>query len=154
MISDREKLAMRVAAVNAANGAAWDLYHSLRDVFAPLVGEQVCKKDGGLLAKVERLLPSLPNSRELVVYRHPSEYHLAFVVRVSVIGDGSVQSHEVTVTVGTLEKGVLTGLAEPFKGRSDWTVKEVMFKREAYWGAKRAAEELKSTLFPFGEYET
>lgn len=153
-MDQQAKLAAKVAAVNAANGQALDLYNVLRGVFAPLVGEQVCKKDGGLLAKVERLLPPLTNTRELVVYRHPSEYVLAFVVRVSVVRDMECKYHEVCVEVGRLESGRLVELSEPFTGRADWTAKEVLAKREAYWDARKAAESFKSALGPFGEYDS
>jgi hypothetical protein len=53
-MDQHDKLVAKVQAVNTANGAAWDLYHVLRGVFAPLVGEQVCKKDGQFLAKVQK----------------------------------------------------------------------------------------------------
>jgi hypothetical protein len=156
MSSSDDKLAAKVVAVNTANRHAKQLYAALRDVFASLVGEQVCKKDGGLLAKVTRLLPVglFPNTRELVVYRHSSGYHLAWVVRACVLQAGSSQSHETMVYVGTLLDGVLVELVEPFTGRSDWTPQEVVAKREAYWAAKKAAEMFKEAFYPFSEFES
>jgi hypothetical protein len=155
MSSREDKLAAKVEAVNTANRLAWDTYHLLRGVFAPLVGEQVCKKDGGLLAKVQKLLPGLfPNTRELRVYRHSSEYHLVWKAWASKLVNGCVCSHEADAYVGKLTDGVLMELCEPFTGRTDWTAVEVVSKREAYEGAMRAADLIKSTLYPFGEYDT
>ena len=154
-MSSDDKLAAKVVAVNAANGLAGDVYHLLRGVFAPLVGEQVCKKDGQFLAKVAKLLPGLfPNTRELRVFRHVTGYHLVWKVWVSKLVNGCVCSHEADVYVGRLTDGVLVELCEPFTGRTDWTSGEVVVKREAYWGAKRAAEEFKNSFYPFGEYDT
>jgi hypothetical protein len=90
----------------------------------------------------------------LVIFRHVTGYHLVWGVRASVIRESSVQSHEAMVYVGTLMNGVLMELCEPFKGRSDWTAEEVVSKREAYWGAKKAAEAFKEAFYPFTEYET
>ena len=155
MSSRDDKLAAKVEAVNTANGLAWDVYHSLRGVFAPLVGEQVCKKDGGLLAKVQKLLPGLfPNTREVRVTRHSSEYHLVWKAWVWKSVNGCTCSHETEVYVGRLTDGVLMELCEPFTGRTDWTAVEGVSKRMAYEEAKRAAEEFKNALFPFGEYDT
>jgi hypothetical protein len=155
MSSREDKLAAKVEAVNTANGLAGDTYRLLLGVFAPLVGEQVCKKDGGLLAKVQKLLPGLfPNIRELRVYRHSSEYHLVWKVWVWKSVNGCTCSHEADVYVGKLTDGVLMELCYPFTGRTDWTAGEVVGKREAYEEAKRAAEEFKNAFFPFGEYDT
>jgi hypothetical protein len=156
MSSSDDKLAAKVEVVNFVNIQAKFMYSRLVQFFTPLVGSLVCKKDGGLLAKVEKQLPKglFPNTSIFRIYRHSSEYHLAWTVWVSKSVNGCVGSHDVTVYVGRLTDGVLMELCESFVGRMDWTPREVVAKREAYWAAKRAAEDFKEAFYPFGEYDT
>jgi len=148
-----DKLVARVRGVNAANAYGVQLYPLLREVFEPLVGVQVCKKDGGLLGRVSKLLPVFPNKREMRVYHSKGDYSLEFGVQTCESCGSTCVYYEVSVYVGRLTDGVLMELCEPFTGRTDWTPDEVIVKREAYGGAMRAADLIKSTLFPFGEYD-
>ena len=65
--------AAKVKAVNRANKEAIKLYEQLAPIFAPLVGQQVMKGTGGLLAKFQKLLPELPNTSSLSIHRHLSD---------------------------------------------------------------------------------
>ena len=149
-------LEAKVGAVNRANDAANRWGPVLRESVRPFVGAQVVKKAGGLLDKVKKALPTLPNDAWLQVYRHVSDYSLAWTFKSCVmIGEThGCLYHEVTVYVGKLSHGVLTELeSSEFKGRTDYTVDEVLQKRAAYESAKKAADDARSNLHPFGEYD-
>lgn len=147
----------KVNAVNRANKYANYIYPLLREVFAPLVGQQVVKVNGDLLAKFEKLvsLHTPKNSGGLQVYRHRSDYSLAWVVKTCemIQGTHSCVYHEVVVYIGNLRGQILTELCTPFQGRTDYTVSEVEENRKAYEAAKKAANEAQSKLWPFDEYD-
>lgn len=153
--SRKDRLAAKVKAVNRANGIAHELFPVLTAIFAPLVGKQIIKATGGLLAKYEKLLPEFPNTGYLRVYRHQSEYSLAWTVNTSEHDSiNTVLYHEVTFYVGELRGGVLERLSpHPFVGRTDYTEHEIQEKRARYEAAKKAADEARSDLYPFGEYD-
>jgi hypothetical protein len=146
-----EKLTAKVAAVNRANEYAARLYAALSANFAPLVGQKILKVDGTLLAKHERLV--LPCSPDLHVYRHSSDYSLAWTVKTcEYMPPHSCMYHEVTVYVGDLRGATLEKMTvHPFTGRTDYSVEEITGKRLAAESAKRIADELRSDLYPFGE---
>jgi len=150
-----EILTANVRAVNRANEYGATLYRTLAELFRPLVGTQVLKKDGTLLAKIKALLPELPCTAALHVYKHGSECGLAWVVKTSeMIGDTcSCVYHESTVYVGDLQAGVLTAISTPFQGRTNYSVSEVEKARKRYEEARQAAEEARNALYPFGEYD-
>lgn len=148
-----EKLTAKVAAVNRANEYAARLYAALADNFAPLVGQKIIKADGTLLAKYEKLLPVLACSPDLHVYRHSSDYSLAWTVKTcEFMPPHSCMYHEVTVYVGDLRGATLEKMTvHPFTGRTDYSVEEITGKRLAAESAKKVADELRSDLYPFGE---
>jgi hypothetical protein len=148
-----EKLTAKVAAVNRANEYAARLYAALVEKFAPLVGQKILKVDGTLLAKYEGLVPVLPCSPDLHVYRHSSDYSLAWTVKTcEFMPPHSCMYHEVTVYVGDLRGATLEKMTvHPFTGRTDFSVEEITGKRLAYESAKKVADELRNDLYPFGE---
>jgi len=150
-----EKLTAKVAAVNRANEYAAQLYTVLAERFAPLVGQKILKVDGSLLGKYAGLVPELPSKRDIHVYRHSSDYSLAWTVKTcEFMPPHSCMYHEVTVYVGDLRGQTLEKMTiHPFSGRTDYSVEEITGKRAAYESAKRVADELRGDLYPFGEYD-
>lgn len=148
-----DRLIPKVAAVNKANAYALELYKKLVPIFEPLVGSMIEKKDGSLLAKVEKLLPEFKFTPQLHVYKHRSDYSLAWCVKTCEVVAGCATYHEVTVYIGDMSNGVLTKITPPAERRTDYTVEEIVKKREAYEKAKKIADDAKGELFPFGEYD-
>lgn len=153
-MSDNATIA-KVKAVNKAHGYANKLCADLQATFAPLVGQKIEKADGGLLAKVAKLLPEFPHSPSLHVYRYISNYSLAWSVKTCehIADTCGCLYYDVTVYVGDMRDGVLVKLSDPCVFRTDYTVAEVDAKREAYRAAKSAAGAAQSALYPFGEYD-
>jgi hypothetical protein len=148
-----ESLTAKVAAVNRANEYATRLYTALAEKFAPLVGQKILKADGTLLAKYAGLVPTLPCSPDLHVYRHSSNYSLAWTVKTcEFMPPNGCMYHEVTIYIGYLQGATLEKMiSTPFTGRTDFSVEEIIGKRAAYESAKRVADELRNDLYPFGE---
>jgi hypothetical protein len=157
------KTTARVNAVNRAHAHAKKLYEQLRAIFEPYVGEKVVKQDGTLMAKYAKLLPEFPVTPRLHVYRHTSDYSLAWTVKTSEPDSGdpngyhTVTYYEVTVYIGDLRGGVLTELPDRYKPdylRTDFTVEEVVQKRAEYRRAREVYEKARSEISDFGEYDT
>lgn len=148
-----EALRCRVAAVNRGNAYAQELYDRMTTVFTPFVGQQILKKEGGLMAKVEKALGQLPHGGGLMVYRYNSQYSLVYVVKTDVCEDGHAYYAETSVYIGELENGKLTKMTPYSERRSDYTVDEITRLRKVYEEAKKAAEDAKGALHPFGEYD-
>jgi hypothetical protein len=150
-----EKLTCKVAAINRANAYGKEIYQTLTKIFEPLVGEKILKVDGSLLAKYAALVPKFEYSHALHVYRHSSDYSLAWTVKTcEPLPPGSCMYHESTVYIGDLRGGMLDKLAiYPFDSRSDFTVEEITQKRVDFENAKKALDEARSALYPFGEYD-
>lgn len=149
-----ELLRARVRALNKAGELANELYPKLLEVFKSHVGEKVFKKDGGLLAKFEKLLPELPHDTSIRVIRYSSEYSLAWEVTAveSVNGSYGCKYESAMVYVGSVRNGILTDLEEKPPGhRTDFSVHEVLEKRNVCEEKEREYREAKSALFPFGE---
>ncbi len=148
-------LAAKVAAVNAANAYANELRPLLVAALAPFMGCKVEKVDGGLLNKVVAALPFMPSTVSLSVYRHRSNYSLAWTVKTcELYGEHSCIYHETTVYVCDMENGV----AKPLTGtvgtlRTDYTEAEIFELRKLASAAREAARNAESALFPFGEYD-
>ena len=150
-MNKNERTEAHVRAVNMANAAAIELYPKLAELFRPLVGTKIEKVDGTLLAKIAMTLPEFPCTPALHVYKHTSNYSLAWSVKTCVSIPGYCVYYEATVYVGNMRNGVLTELSKPFSARTDYTADEVIQKRDVYEKAKQAADDARSDLFPFGE---
>jgi hypothetical protein len=149
-----ESLTAKVAAVNRANEYATRLYAALVEQFTPLVGQKILKADGTLLAKYAGLVPNLPCTPDLHVYRQTNDYSLAWTVKTCESTDHSCMYHEVTIYVGYLKGATLENMIPtPFTGRTDFSAEEIIGKRAAYESAKRVADELRNDLYPFGEHD-
>lgn len=149
-------LKAKVTAVNRAHSYAHQLYAMLTPIFEPLVGEKVFKADGTLTAKCQKLMPELPHGIALHVYKHVSDYSLAWTVKTceSIEGSSACLYYEVTVYVGEMRNGVLMKLSTPFKGRVDYTPKEIEGKREDLRQAEEALSNARSALWPFAERDS
>ena len=151
-----DHLNAKVKAVNTAHAVANEWFPKLREYFAPFVGKQVFKKEGGFLEKVKKGMPKFPNDTKVMIYRHTYDYSLAFTVKTcEMCSQHGCLYFDVTFYVGTLDHGVLTKLADTEnKFRTDFTAAEVTQKRAAYEAAKKLADTARSNLYPFGEMDT
>lgn len=146
-------LKARVTGVNRAHVYASQLSVTLSEIFRPLVEQKLFKVDGTLLEKYKKLLPEFPNTVSLHVYKHTSDYSLAWGVKTCEEVEGIAYYYEVIVYVGNMLNGVLVDISAPFKGRTDYTPEEITTKRETYCQAKKACDDAQSALYPFGEYD-
>lgn len=158
MSNKAEVLAARVRIVNRAHQLANEYARVLKERFAPLVGKKVEKQGGQILEKYKNLLPEFPRDHNTMVYKHASNYSLAWTVKTSetvpMVGVGHAYYYEVTFYVGDLAGDVLKNIAvHETNFRTDYTVAEVEANREAFKVAQKAFEEARSALYPFGEYD-
>ena len=145
----------KVRAVNRAHKAANELRVKLVPIFEPLVGNVIFKADDELLAKYEKLLPVLPNTPELMFYRHKSRYSLAWVAKVceSIEGESGCLYHEATVYIGELLNGNLVKISDVgMIYRDDYKAEEINELQVRVKKAKDDYEKLAKALYPFGDY--
>ena len=149
------RLAARVKAVNAAHACANEFRKILTDIFRPLVGVKLFKVDGSILAKYVPLLPEFPNRHDLMVYRHRSDYSLAWTVKTceQVVGASHCLYYETTIYVGEVSGVTLKNVNDPCDMKTDYTAADIAAKRETYKVAKKVADDALSALYPFGEYD-
>jgi hypothetical protein len=147
-----ENLDLLVKAVNRANKTANELYPVLFNIFAKLVGCKLDKVDRTFLKQVEKLLPKFPCTPREHIFRHTSDYSLAFTVKVCEIGENACEYFETTVYIGEMRNGELIKLTDPYIRKTDYSVEEITRLRAEAKAAKDAYEEAKSKLYPFKEY--
>lgn len=149
------KLAAKVKSLNACNVEAMKWHSVLVEIFRPLVGKPILKADGSLLAKYKALLPEFPCSPSFHVWRHSSNYSLAWTVRVGVSeAEHTWSFSDVTVYIGDLNGAVLADLKPSPQFRTDYTVLEVELLRIDFKKKQDAFENARSALYPFGEYDS
>ena len=149
-----QKLAAKVKAINKAHKYANELWPTLAEMFRPLVGERITKVDGTLFAKIVKDFPKFTNTHDLQVYRHGSNYSLAWTVKTSEMDSlNTCCYYETTLYVGDIDNGVLTKMSEPYTARTDWTSEEVVALRLDYKEKKKLADNALSALCNFGEYD-
>lgn len=149
-----DELSAKVEAVNLANKTANEIYPVLADIFRPLIGQNITKNDGTLLARVVKLLPEFINTHNVTVYGKTSKhgYSLSFTVKTCInYGDHTCTYHEVGVYIGNMSNGVLTGMMDVDIRKTDYTVEEVKRLREAARKAQDAYHEARSACGIFGE---
>ena len=148
-------LKARVKARNAAHQYGNKIYAELVEIFCPLLGQKILKADGQLLAKIDKLLPDFPGEPAIHVYRHSSDYTLTWCVKVCemIEGEDSCVYEEATVYVGDLGGDTLKGIFDPPDFRDDYTVEEIQEKRRIFEAKRKAFENARSDLYPFGEYD-
>lgn len=148
-------LEARVKAANSCREVASKLYEPLTKVFTDLIGKKICKTDGTLLEKYKKNLENvlIPNTHELSIYRHHSDYSLAWSIRACVLnGDSGCYYDEVTLYIGDLSDQVLTGIC-PKPEFPVYSVENVIAARERLKLAKKALVEAEAEVYPFGEYD-
>ena len=153
------QLAARVKARNRCHQVANELWVTFTEIFAPLVGQKLLTVNGAFLAKIDKMMPELPElsgSFGLSVFRYPSAYNLCWTVKCSesVAGECYCVYEEVTFYVADLEgqnMGELSTNHEDF--RTDFSAVEITRLRKDYEEKKKIAEKAKSALFPFGEID-
>lgn len=148
----KEELKAKVIAVNFANDYANKLFPKLHAIFAPLIGQTLTKNDGSLMAKYVKLLPELPCTPRLNVYRTSGTGWLDWTVKTcqNIEGGTSCVYHETLVSVGRLERGVLVALQEPMSRRTDYTVEEILAKRAEAARLEGLWREARNACEPFG----
>lgn len=148
-------LEARVKAVNKANGYAKMIYPKLSAMFKKFLGTKIEKADGSLTVKVKKELPELPEVPGVSTFRDRSQYSLLWTVSACENSEHSTLYHKTSVYIGEMKDGVLTKLTEYFceNLRTDYTVEDILAKREAYKAAKKIADAAESALFPFGDYD-
>ena len=153
-----DRLAAKVAAVNAANAYAKELYPQLAEVMRAFVGKKIIKQDGGLTAAVLAALPKLPCNGRINVYcQSYRTYSLSWVVKTNetICEDRGVEYHETSVNIGRVSDHILTEIVsgEHIDNlRTDYTVAEIEGKQKTYHELKNKADEARGELYPFGEY--
>jgi hypothetical protein len=145
----------KVKAVNKANEQAHKLYKELIPIFEQFVGQTILKADGKLLKRIETLVPKYPYNEGMRITTNISSYTLAWTASACehIQGDSSCLYHEVTAYIGHLENGVLKSLHAPADRRTDFTAAEIEEKRRKYEEAKKIADDILSSLHPFGQYD-
>ena len=158
-------LEAKVEAVNLANRTAAWLQKAMQEVFSPLVGQVILKRDGSLLAKVKKLVDrvvDVPHDPRVHWYFMRSKYSVGWGVKACVSDSRHAHYHDVPAYVGHLastgtgfgeQRVVLETLASPLEARADWTVGEVVANRLKYRMAEQAYRDAQSGLGPFGEYD-
>jgi hypothetical protein len=157
-------LAAKVAAVNRANAEANRLQPLFVEAFRPFLGSKVLKIDG-LVKKaepiLERLAPFVPDGYATPsVHRNRSLYSLSFDVKVCESSPGRsadyqiANNHETSFTVGELNGCDLLKLSTDYvPQRTDYTVAEIIAKRERVAELEGQFNAAKSALYPFERYD-
>jgi hypothetical protein len=145
------ELEANITATNNANDAANKLQDRLLPIFAPLVGQNLFKVDGSLLAKIAKLVPDLPYTDRLRYHREGSSYVLSWTVTASEnYGDSYCTYARASARIGLLENGVLTSLIGPMNLKTDYQLAEVLAARETAKEAERVFNAAKGACDPFG----
>lgn len=147
----KKGLTAKVIAVNRVNSVANEIYPKLVEVFKPYVGCKLFKTNGGFLKKIEDIVPSF-DLPLMQIYRHNSEYNIAWTVKTSEQdGDSTCLYYSTTVYIGNVSNGILTDIMSREDCRTDFTVEEIHEKQRVLKEASKAYDNAKSALFPFEE---
>lgn len=139
-----------VKAVNRANEWANELNETLHKLLVPFVGTKVLRVDGTFTANVKAILPSIPYDNTKSTYWGNTKYSVYLHVKVcESVPPGTCVYHDTAIHLGELREGVLISLSSPTTRRTDWTVEEVLGKRDAYQKARQALDDCESALYPF-----
>jgi len=149
-------LEAKVKSANMCRDAANKLYKPLAEIFKNHIGKKVCKSDLTLLEKYKKLVEDVlfPNSNELSISRHHSEYNLSWNVRVCCITEKCHSYYdEVTLYIGELKNQILTEICEEPNFSTDFTPQKIIEARNRLKLAKKLVTEAENALYPFGEYD-
>lgn len=148
------RILAKIKAVNAANAEAMRLYPILAQILRPFVNQKIVKIDGSFLEKIRKLLPEIPHTSFLSVYKIQSDYSIAFGIRAW----ASIENHpmassyyETTVYIGKIEGQTLIGICEPPEARPDWELENVLDLCKQADNARAVVREIESKLGPFND---
>jgi hypothetical protein len=154
------KLDLKVKAVNAASTEANRLMPILLEMFKPFIGQKVELASGGLIKKIKDKLPEMAHSNTLRALVRCDTYSITLSIYASSWakdpeadprrGDDG-QSFEDSCYIAKTNDGILNELYDWKPLRTNYTVDEIVKKREAVDAAKRALDTARSALYPFGE---
>lgn len=147
-----DRIALKVLAVNATNKLALEFYPKLAAAFRPLIGKKILKADGTFLEKYKGLLPELPNTPSMRVYRYSSDYSLIWRAECTAWVGNNHSSHTVSMYIGELTGDILKEIV-PFveDRRTDWTTEEVVKMVEDMEVKRQAYEDARSPCYLFDE---
>lgn len=148
-----QHLAAKVAGQNKVNTAANEYEKQLIEAFRPFVGTKILTHNG-LAARVKPHIPKAPNS-VLRSWRAAGSYSLYYEMDVSEsVGEYGCCYCKATAYVGELDGYNLKSVNEPQKPRrTDYTVEEILAKRQVLRDARDAMSKAQSELATFGEYD-
>ena len=147
------KLDAKVKAINRVNAKANQLVVDMQFKFAALIGKDILTKNGSLLAKYSHL--DLNLGHPFRSWRIDSKTTFGWTIDVTEKStDGSHFYQQTDVVIGNLSGQTLTGLTEPYTNRrTDFTCAEIMDLRQKYKDAQTLADEYKSKLARFGDFD-
>jgi hypothetical protein len=148
-----EELPAKVEAVNVANKAANELYDRLAPIFRPLIGQQMFKSGGYLLARIEKLLPPMPGNVRVVWSSGVNRIAWEVTAHANYgPGGGTSSYHSVIVYVAwTKHDGTLERIADREDRKTNWTLDGIRNQREYVETLKKQYEAAKAELGPFAE---
>ena len=151
-----KQLVARIKARNRAGEIAKELFPQFVAIFKPLVGQKVCKVDGGFLKKILDQLPAndyRDADPTVMYYRHTSVYTVSFTVKACASdGQGGCAYEEVTVYVADLSNGVVADKEyAPPDCRTDYTAAEIERLRIVYKEKQKEADQALADLYPLGD---
>lgn len=161
------KLAAKVAAHNLTNAKINLLFPLYQAALTPFVGQKVVLKGGGLVSKLAKAFDAIrEDNKDAATHFWTNVYN--YSINIGIRGnayyefpckhsyDGKASGHmsaENGFTLGDLKDGVLIKLSDFEPRKTNYSAQEVFEKRQAYAAAKQIADDAKSALFPFEEYD-
>lgn len=139
-----------VKAVNRANKWANELNETLHKLLVPFIGKKVVRADGILTANVKAVLPVFINTYDESACWSNTEYSIGLRIRLREYSpQRECINHDESIYLGELRDQVLVRVLKPTIRRTDWTVAEVLGKRDAYQKARQALDDCEAALYPF-----
>jgi hypothetical protein len=152
-----ERLAARVRAVNKVHERVNTLYAELEPIYQQFINCKIYKKACSFLKSVEAKLPKYSWEDHISVSR--SDYSIYYRVYHNETygkdnwGSDKHISYEATVYIGSVGDGVLLEIPAHTPRRTDYVASDIEAARVAYRDAQKIADNLKSALEPFGDYD-
>ena len=153
---DVRRLTSKITATNNVGIVCNELHPLLYSRFAPLVGQQIKRKDGAIMQKFAKLIPPYSDYKAHgcdCLYVQSSDYTFSVSVRVYATVEGVSDYAERGLYIGTLSDGILVDVCDKSrvadKMKTDYTLAEVVSAFENYERAYNAASEARNGLHFF-----
>lgn len=152
----------KVAARNRVHALALAHWEEMREALRPFIGRKVQNVGGDIAAKVKAVLPTGEGWEGLHrMHYEATSYSLRVSLHTVESGPGMcgrtdyqiAHYAEVSLHLGSLDKGVLTELGQIYPLRTDYTAAEVQRWREELDAADKAKREAEYRLVLFGQYD-